>query len=144
MGTIFLRNFFVGLDYEYDSLVIGLNRENNDAEIHGQAPFPYKKETGSNAALLFVTIFLIVLVIVAIACYLRSKKIEKEREVKFDGPSSVTDPTETEAGKSSTKPRYVNGVEMKPSEVAKFDKEQKEKLLKKGKKKKVTPVKKSE
>ena len=33
---------------------------------------------------------------------------------------------------------------MKPSEAAKFDKEQKEKLLKKNKKKKVTPTKTSE
>lgn len=40
LGVIFLRNFFVGLDYEYDSLMIGLNSENVDAEFHGHQSNP--------------------------------------------------------------------------------------------------------
>lgn len=143
LGTIFLQNFYVGLDYEYDSLLIGLRADNTDAEIHGAATNPFKKVEDTGPALIFVVIFLVVLVLVAIACYIRSKRIEKQREVYFDGPSSVTDPTETEAGKTD-KPRYKNGVEIKPSEAAQLEKQQKEKLLKKQKKKKASPMKKEE
>jgi len=40
LGSIFLRNFFVGLDYDEDKIHIGLNSANTDSEmvdlrIHG-------------------------------------------------------------------------------------------------------------
>lgn len=76
LGSIFLRNFFIGLDYEDDSLHIGLRKDNIDAEIHGHAKNPNIKNE-SNPTLMYVVIFLAVLVIIAIACWIRSKRIEK-------------------------------------------------------------------
>ena len=66
-------------------------------------------------------IYLVVMLILALICYLRSKRL-KDREVVFEGPSSITDPTQTEAGKMS-KPKYKNGVEIMPSEAEKIQKE---------------------
>lgn len=78
---------------------------------------------------LFVLAYLVIMLILALICYLRSKRL-KGREVTFDGPSTVTDPTETEHGKKESK-KYKNGVEVMPSEAQKIKKEQKEKLIKK-------------
>jgi len=119
LGSIFLRNFYTGLDYEHNMLLIGLNKNSDDAEIHGASPNPYGNGGGGNNALLFVLLFLLLLIIIAVACYLRAKKIEKERTVVFEGPDAV-------ASSSETGRRYKNGVEIKPSEAAKLDKEQKE------------------
>ena len=33
LGSVFLRNFYVGLDYEYNQLVLGLNKGNIDASM---------------------------------------------------------------------------------------------------------------
>ena len=42
LGTIFLRNFFIGLDYENQQLAIGLNKIANFASIEGKSINPFK------------------------------------------------------------------------------------------------------
>ena len=85
LGSIFLRNFYTGLDYRYNALLIGLNNNGNDAEIHGHSANPYSDDSNSGSkALIFVLLFLALLIIVAILCYLRAKKIERERTITFE------------------------------------------------------------
>lgn len=36
LGTIFLRNFFVGLDYESNLILIGINKGATAAALHGK------------------------------------------------------------------------------------------------------------
>ena len=130
LGSIFLRNFYVGLDYEKNQLVLGLNKGNLDATM----TYPDTDDDGRHKTLnmvgLFVGIYFILVLLLALICFIRSKRL-KEREVVFDGPSSVTDPTQTEYGMKENKPKYKNGVEVMPSEAQKIKKEQKEKLIKK-------------
>ena len=42
LGSVFLRNFYVGLDFANNKLLIGLNKNTNDAEIRGYSSSPYK------------------------------------------------------------------------------------------------------
>ena len=86
MGSIFLRNFYVGLDFEYNSLAIGLNKNNEDAIIVGTKKVNKpgitgndddKNGSGAAGTVIFVLIFLSVVLVVAIACYIRSKRLEK-------------------------------------------------------------------
>ena len=82
---------------------------------------------------LFVLIYLVCMLILAIICYIRSRRM-KDREVVFSGPDSVTDPTQTEHGRQQSQPKYKNGVEIIPSEAEKIKKEQRESLVKKKRK----------
>lgn len=108
LGTIFLRNFYTGLNYHYNSLLIGLNQGTTDAEIMGKAPNPYKPKS-NHGAIIFVIAFLILMFAIAIFFYFRSQRIENQRTIVFAGPSDM----------SETKKRYKNGVEIKPSEASK-------------------------
>lgn len=108
LGTIFLRNFYTGLNYHYNSLLIGLNQGTTDAEIMGAAPNPYKPKT-NHGAIIFVIAFLVLMFAIAIFFYFRSQRIEQQRTIVFAGPSDM----------SETKKRYKNGVEIKPSEQSK-------------------------
>lgn len=105
LGTIFLRNFYTGLNYHYNSLLIGLNQGTTDAEIMGAAPNPFKPKT-NHGAIIFVIAFLVLMFAIAIFFYFRSQRIEQQRTIVFAGPSDM----------SETKKRYKNGVEIKPSE----------------------------
>ena len=108
LGTIFLRNFYTGLNYHYNSLLIGLNQGTTDAEIMGAAPNPFKPKT-NHGAIIFVIAFLVLMFAIAIFFYFRSQRIEQQRTIVFAGPSDM----------SETKKRYKNGVEIKPSEQSK-------------------------
>ena len=92
LGSTFLRNFYVGLDYEANELVLGLNKGNSDASM----TYPDLDDGRRNKTIgivgLFVLAYLVIMLILALICYLRSKRL-KGREVTFDGPSTVTDPT---------------------------------------------------
>jgi bacteriorhodopsin len=81
--------------------VIGLNKGTTHAEIHGSSPNPFvpQQKTG---AIIFVILFLLTMVIIALVFFYRANKLEKERTVTFA-------PTES-------KKRYKNGVEIKASE----------------------------
>lgn len=105
LGTIFLRNFYTGLNYHYNSLLIGLNQGTTDAEIMGAAPNPFKPKT-NHGAIIFVIAFLVLMFAIAIFFYFRSQRIEQQRTIVFAGPSDM----------SENKKRYKNGVEIKPSE----------------------------
>lgn len=99
--------------------MIGLNKNSFDAEIHGFSPNPYaSSETGK--AIIFVVVFLLILVIIAVLCYVRAKKIEKARTVTFENPAA----TASFGGDEGEKRRYKNGVEIKPSEYAKEKKKE--------------------
>lgn len=74
LGSIFLRNFYVGLDYEFDELVIGLNKNNQDAQIHGKSKNPFDEEPSDSKAWLAIIILLLVLGVVGALCWLRAKK----------------------------------------------------------------------
>jgi len=56
----------------------------------------------------FVVIFLIVMFMIALICFIRAKKNEQDRLVTF-APTTADD----------IKKRYRNGVEVKPSELSK-------------------------
>jgi hypothetical protein len=104
---MFLRNFYTGLDYENNLLLIGINKGTTNASLQGRSENPYKPKDGAGA-ILFVITFIIFMLIIAVACYVRSKRIEKQNihaisHVKAD----------------DMKKRYKNGVEIKPSEFLK-------------------------
>ena len=77
LGTIFLRNFYTGLDFENNMLLIGINKGSTAAESHGKSENPFKPREG-NGAVLFVITFIIVMIAVAVACFVRSKRNEQD------------------------------------------------------------------
>lgn len=105
LGTIFLRNFYTGLDFDKNLLLIGLNQGTDSAQILGKADNPFRPS--GNGAIIFVILFLFIMFAIALACYIRAKKNEKDRLVTF-APTTHED----------IKKRYRNGVEVKPSELA--------------------------
>ena len=72
--------------------MLGLNKGNLDATM----TYPDTDDDGRHKTLnmvgLFVGIYFILVLLLALICFIRSKRL-KEREVVFEGPSSVTDPT---------------------------------------------------
>jgi hypothetical protein len=41
LGTVFLRNFYTGLDYDHNQLLIGLNQGSSSAKMVGKAENPF-------------------------------------------------------------------------------------------------------
>lgn len=83
-----------------------------DVSIHGSSPNPFKK--GPSPALVFVVMFLLLLIVVGVFCYVRAKKIDEETNTVVFG---------REVTKSDSQARrYRNGVEIKPSEYTKKEK----------------------
>ena len=112
LGTIFLRNFYVGLDYGNNQILIGLN--NNPAsqgylgitaEMHGKSEDPHKRR-GSGAAW-FVVLFFVFMGAIAGFFYWRHRKLEQEKTITF---ASKVD---------ESKKRYKDGVEVKASDSKK-------------------------
>jgi len=106
LGTIFLRNFYVGFDYENSKMAIGLNKGTSNAAIRGSSPLNIENEASkeeqakkNNRAIVFVILFLVLMVGVALFFFFRARKAEKANVITF------------------AKPRYRNGVEVKPSEA---------------------------
>lgn len=114
LGTIFLRNFYTGLDFEKNQILIGLNDGTTTAELHGTThntpvdPNSVDKPKQDSGAMMFVITFIILMFAVALACYVRTKKLEDGKAVTFSHISS-----------EDMKKKYRNGVEVKPSEVVK-------------------------
>ena len=44
LGSLFLRNFYVGLDYRYNSIAIVQNKNSRDGYIVGSSPNPNEKK----------------------------------------------------------------------------------------------------
>lgn len=86
LGTIFLRNFYVGLDFGQNMVLLGLNQGSDRALMDNResnpnvAPKPNRHGTG---ALFFILLFLFMLFIISLVCYLRAKKNERDRTVTF-------------------------------------------------------------
>jgi len=95
-------------------LLIGLNKGTTTAELHGKAENPFKPREG-NGAILFVVTFIIVMFAVAVACFVRSRRLENAKTINFSHLNA-----------DDMKKRYRNGVEIKPSEIAKEKKVHKE------------------
>jgi hypothetical protein len=87
-------------------LLIGLNNDSTKAAIHGKAVNPFLPKPKSNGPILIVVIFLLVMFVIALACFIKAKKNERDRIVTFA-------PTE----QTNAKKTYRNGVEVKPSEL---------------------------
>ena len=104
---MFLRNFYTGLDFENNLVLIGINKGTTNASLQGRLENPYKVKSGGGA-ILFIITFIIIMLIIAIACYVRSKKLEK---VNCHAISHIK--------ADDMKKRYKNGVEIKPSEFLK-------------------------
>ena len=107
LGTIFLRNFYTGLDFDKNLIVIGVNQGTTHATIFGKSVNPYAKETNV-AAIVVVVVFMITLFSIAFYCYYKAKKEEEANTVTF-----------AKIDQSEAKKRYKNGVEVKPSELKK-------------------------
>jgi hypothetical protein len=99
LGTIFLRNFYVGFDYYKDEIVIGLNKGIVHASIEGKSEDPVIKRE-KTGAIVFIMCFFTVTTIVALCFFHKAMDREKEQKVVFAAPD---------------KKRYRNGVEIKPN-----------------------------
>lgn len=106
LGTIFLRNFYTGLDYENNLVVLGINNGITSAELIGKTANPFEVKQGSGS-LVFVIIFIIVMIVVAAGCYLRAKRNERRNIVEFNHDHE------------DLKKKYRDGVEIKPSDLHK-------------------------
>jgi len=84
-----LRNFYVGLDFANNKLLIGLNKNTNDADIVGNSPSPFNNQKKSNSTAIFLIFFFLGLTILAGLCYYRHKRNENERKVVFDNPGPL-------------------------------------------------------
>ena len=58
-------------------LWIGINKGSTSASLHGKSENPFKPKEG-NGAILFVITFIIVMIAVAVACFVRSKRNEQD------------------------------------------------------------------
>lgn len=88
LGTIFLKNVFLGLNYEQNMIMLGVNKGSDGVvQITGKSVDPnapaINKPRKPSTAMFFLLLFIIILVIVALSCYLRAKKNERDRTVTF-------------------------------------------------------------
>ena len=102
MGSIFLRNFFIGLDFETMQLAVGLNKFSTAASIEGKSPNPFKFPKEDDSAVFIVLVFLIILVGVALYFFCKERKKQKLIQDAKDSQGKY-------------KKIYKNGVEVKPS-----------------------------
>lgn len=70
LGTLFLKNFYTGFDYNNNEILIGVNKGSYSAEIFGFSPNP-KDVTYSNSNYIFIIILILILFGVAILIYIR-------------------------------------------------------------------------
>ena len=80
LGTIFLQNFYLGLDYETQKVAIGLNAGTTHASIQGKSTKEKKAPSGSGQSV-FLVFFMIGLCVIAGACYWRGWTYEKNRKL---------------------------------------------------------------
>lgn len=88
------------MDFDKNIINIGLNKGTKSAKIIGSSKFgDDDKNEKSEGAVIFVIVFLSIMVITALTFFYKARKEEQQRIVTF------------------AKPRYRNGVEVKPSEA---------------------------
>lgn len=101
LGQTFLKNFYVGLDYESNSIQIGLNANATTAEMvqlkrmpdYGRSkgnqasPTPKKKQNKTELIVIFVFVFVIVLA--AIVWFIRQRKQKISRTQSQTMPNDV-------------------------------------------------------
>ena len=82
-GTIFLRNFYMALDYENNNLGFAQNVDmwDDTTQFAGKASNPAEKSYGM---VIFVAVFLLVLTTIAVCIYFKSKKSGGTKKVVFD------------------------------------------------------------
>ena len=72
-----MRNFYVGFDFEKNKISIGLNKGTTSAKIIGSSKYADKKESEkSEAAVVFVLVFLIIMVLTALGFFYKARKEE--------------------------------------------------------------------
>jgi hypothetical protein len=91
-------------------LLIGLNNDSTSAKIHGKAVNPFLPKEKTNGPVIVVIVLLLLMFAIALGCFIRAKKNERDRIVTF-APTT----------QSNAKKTYKNGVEVKPSELDKAD-----------------------
>ena len=105
--SIFLKNFYTGLDFDKNMVMLGLNTGgSSNARISGKAMDPNLKKGKNEGAIVGVIMAMLIMFGIALFCFLKAKKNERERVVTF-APTTQT----------NAKKVYRNGVEVKPSEL---------------------------
>jgi hypothetical protein len=77
LGTIFLRNFYTGLDYENNLVLIGVNEGSTTAMMTGEAPDPNRKRKTAGATV-WVVLFIISMIAISIALFVRQQKVQQK------------------------------------------------------------------
>jgi hypothetical protein len=70
LGTIFLKNFYTGFDYNNDEILIGVNKGSYSAEIFGFSPNP-KDITSTNSNYILIIVLILILFGGAILIYIK-------------------------------------------------------------------------
>lgn len=74
LGTIFLRNFYTGLDYENNLIILGVNKGTTSAYLTGEAPDPNRPRKTMGATI-WVILFIITMIAISIALFVRQQKV---------------------------------------------------------------------
>jgi hypothetical protein len=84
LGTVFLRNFYTGLDYDENLIMIGVNKGSSDtakAELIGKIYNPYKHvDAPGGGSVAVVLCFFLVLFAMAVLYIVKAKSQEREEE----------------------------------------------------------------
>jgi len=81
LGTIFLRNFYTGLNFETQEIMLGLNEGTDTADMIGKSESKKVKNLKPRGGgLIFISFFMLVILTIAMVCYCRNKKIQEERQ----------------------------------------------------------------
>lgn len=93
LGTNFLKNFYVGLDFESNKIMLGLNKESTNGKLNGHSTKPsdpihpsikperhYDNKTHDGIMKVMVGM-IVVMFIVAIGFLIRAKRNQKRRVV---------------------------------------------------------------
>ena len=110
LGSIFLRNFFIGLDYETMQVAVGLNKVSSSASIEGKSYNPYRR-IAENHYTVVIIVIVILTILVAVALYFFCQERKKQQMLK-----------DAKDSQGRYKKIYKNGVEVKPSQIRSFTK----------------------
>jgi len=84
LGTVFLRNFYTALDYENNTIMLGINKGTTSAKLVGKAENPQKPRSGGVGGMVAgIVIFFICMFGIGAFCYIRAKRNERQRMVTF-------------------------------------------------------------
>ena len=88
LGTIFLRNFYTGLDYENNLILLGPNEGTDKAFMTGEAPNPNRPKRQMGATV-WVVIFIISMIAISIALFVRQQRVEQNKTLSFNHMSAA-------------------------------------------------------